>query len=87
MFQHSYISVCMYVINMGVKTISVNDEVYRTLKRVKRQDESFSDLIGRLLSSGGVSLKDYFGVLRDSDGLEGIEAHIKAIRSSAKVRQ
>ncbi len=71
---------------MGVKTISVNDEVYRTLKKVKRDDESFSDLIGRLLSSSGVSLKDYFGALKDSKCLDGIDEHVRAIRSSAKVR-
>lgn len=72
---------------MGIKTIAVNDEIYRTLKKIKRDDESFSDLIERLLSSGGVSLKGYFGVLRDSENLDGIEEHSRAIRSSAKVRR
>jgi predicted CopG family antitoxin len=71
---------------MGVKTISVNDEVYRTLKKVKKDDESFSELIERLLSTGGVSLKDYFGALKDSKCLDGIDEHVKSIRSSAKVR-
>jgi len=71
---------------MGIKTIAVNDEVYRTLRKVKKDDESFSDLIGRLLTTGGVSLKGYFGILKDSDCLEGIEEHSRAIRSSAKVR-
>ena len=71
---------------MGVKTISVNDEVYQTLKKVKKDDESFSELIERLLSTSGVSLKDYFGVLRDSKSLDGIEEHSKAVRSGAKVR-
>jgi predicted CopG family antitoxin len=71
---------------MGVKTISVNDEVYRTLRKVKKDDESFSELIGRLLATSGVSLKGYFGALKDSGSLDGIEAHSKSIRSSAKVR-
>jgi predicted CopG family antitoxin len=71
---------------MGVKTISVNDEVYRTLKKVKKADESFSELIERLLSTSGVSLKNYFGVLRDSKSLDGMEEHSKTIRSGAKVR-
>jgi predicted CopG family antitoxin len=71
---------------MGVKTIAVNDDVYRVLKKVKKEDESFSDLIERLLSSGGVSLKGYFGALKDSGCLDGMEEHSKAIRASAKVR-
>ncbi|MBM4248606.1 MAG: antitoxin [Euryarchaeota archaeon] len=71
---------------MGVKTISVNDEVYRTLAQVKRADESFSDLIRRLLSAKGASLKDYFGALKDSKCLDGIDEHVRAVRSSAKVR-
>jgi predicted CopG family antitoxin len=72
---------------MGVKTISVNDEVYRTLRKVKRDDESFSDLIARLLASNSTSLKDYFGVLRGSRALDGIEEHVKKIRGGAKVRE
>ena len=71
---------------MGVKPIAVNDEEYRVLRKVKKDDKSFSDLIETLLSSHGVSLKGYFGALKGSDCLEGIEEHTKAIRSSAKVR-
>ena len=77
----------MYVNNMGVKTISVNDEVYKILKKVKKDDESFSELIGRLVSARCVSLKDYFGVLGKSQNLDGIDAHSRALRASAKVRQ
>jgi len=33
---------------MGSKNISVREDVYRTLKREKRADESFSDVIERL---------------------------------------
>lgn len=33
---------------MGSKNISVREDVYRTLKREKRDDESFSDVIERL---------------------------------------
>jgi len=32
-----------------VKTITIRDEVYRRLVAVKRKDESFSELFGRLV--------------------------------------
>jgi predicted CopG family antitoxin len=34
---------------MGTKTISIRDDVYRLLKESKRENESFSDVIERLL--------------------------------------
>jgi predicted CopG family antitoxin len=77
----------MYINNMGVKTISVNDEVYNILKKVKKNDESFSELIGRLVSARCISLKDYFGILCKSENIDGIDAHSRALRASAKVRQ
>lgn len=33
---------------MGTRTISIKDEAYERLKRLKRQGESFTDLINRL---------------------------------------
>ena len=35
------------------KTITVRDEVYERLMRVRREGESFSDLLERLLAGGG----------------------------------
>ena len=34
------------------KTITIRDEVYRKLLKVKREDESFSDLFERLIEGG-----------------------------------
>ena len=36
---------------MSSKNISVRDDVYRALKNAKGEDESFSDVIDRLLAS------------------------------------
>lgn len=33
---------------MGTKTISIKDEAYERLKRLKREGESFTDLVNRL---------------------------------------
>ena len=37
----------MYVI-MGTKTIAVSDQVYERLRSLKREEESFTDLLDRL---------------------------------------
>lgn len=39
MFKHVFI---------GMKTVTIRDEVYRKLKAIKREDESFSELFERL---------------------------------------
>lgn len=36
------------------KNIALAEDVYRDLKRMKREDESFSDLIRRLMKTRGV---------------------------------
>ena len=38
---------------MGTKTIGIRDEVYETLKSMKREDESISDAIERLINKKG----------------------------------
>ncbi len=39
-----YMSICM-----GVRTIAVTDDVYERLRAIKRPDESFSELLKRLV--------------------------------------
>ena len=54
---------------MGSKNISVRDDVYRALKAAKGEDESFSDVIERLLASreGDHSLYGLVGLVDESD--------------------
>ncbi|MEK6808997.1 MAG: antitoxin VapB family protein [Nanoarchaeota archaeon] len=42
---------------MGTKTISIMDDVYELLVRNKRESESFSDELRRLLNNGGSILE------------------------------
>ncbi|WP_101294021.1 antitoxin VapB family protein [Halegenticoccus soli] len=62
---------------MGSKTISVKDETYRRLAREKREGESFSDVIDRLV---GANPGD--NPLRELVGLAD-EEEIKAIREAS----
>ena len=53
---------------MASKTISVDEEVYELLKRVKLPTESFSDVIARLCHSFSVERLQKW--LQESDGWE-----------------
>lgn len=53
----------MYMsIHMTSKNISITEEVYNKLLKIKRRDESFSELFLRLLKIQKVSLEQSFGV-------------------------
>jgi predicted CopG family antitoxin len=47
---------------MTSKTITITEEVYQLLKLLKKQNESFSELLRRLaLSVNGQKLENFFG--------------------------
>ena len=48
---------------MGTKTIGVKDEVYERLQARKRDDESFTDLMDRLLDDTTADWRAGFGSL------------------------
>ncbi len=55
---------------MGTKTIGVREDVYERLRARKRPDESFTDLVDRLLDETTVEWRDGFGTLPDADADE-----------------
>ncbi len=59
---------------MGAKTIGIQDDVYERLKARKREDESFTDLMTRLLDESTVDWRDGFGTLdtAEADKLERV---------------
>ncbi|HLC86427.1 MAG TPA: antitoxin VapB family protein [Candidatus Nanoarchaeia archaeon] len=46
-----------------VKTITVMDDAYEMLKRMKNKDESFSDVIRKCVSCRSTDLKKWLGIL------------------------
>ena len=82
----SYISVYAYTVIMETKTISIREEVYDVLKSLKRENESFSDVIGKLARKRKSDLREYFGVLKDSNVLTEIEEDTRKIRAAARQR-
>ena len=61
---------------MGTKTIGIRDDVYERLKTRKREDESFTDLMNRILDETTVDWCEGFGTLSagEADELEAIVA-------------
>ncbi len=71
---------------MATKTISIREEVYDILMSLKKENESFSDVIYKLTKKRKPNLRDYFGILKDSKAMPEIEEDIKKMRESARLR-
>ena len=68
--------------DMSSKNISVREEVYRNLKQAKDDDESFSDVIERLLATerGEHPLQRIVGVLDDEEAA-ALRDHVGEFRA------
>ena len=69
-----------------MKTITIRDDTYEKLVRLKRDGESFSDVIERLIEQKDFDISRYFGILKDSEVLERILKYSKDFRKSARLR-
>lgn len=68
---------------MGTRTISISDEAYGRLKAMKKEKESFTDVIKRL--TGRRSLLEIAGFLKEDEALE-MEKVIKEMRKKSRTR-
>jgi predicted CopG family antitoxin len=60
-----------------VKMVSLSNKAYSELKVAKNKDESFSDVILRLLESHTKDIKKFAGILKnDTEELDWIEERI-----------
>ncbi len=55
---------------MGTKTIGLREDVYERLKARKREDESFTDLVDRLIDETTVDWRETFGRLPEAEAAE-----------------
>ena len=70
---------------MARKNLAIREDVYRNLSEAKKEGESFSDVIEKLLEGGG-DLLPLWGVLSDSKHWAEIEASTREIRKGAVMR-
>lgn len=64
---------------MGTKTIGLRDDVYERLKARKREDESFTDLVNRLLDEEQTDWREGFGAL-NAEAAEELEQAVETSR-------
>jgi len=50
---------------MGTKTIGIREDVYERLKARKREGESFTDVVDRLIEDSTADWREGFGTLSD----------------------
>jgi len=67
------------------KNLAIREDVYRKLSEAKRQGDSFSDVIERILEKRG-SLLSLWGILADSRVIAQIEDETRKIRKRATIR-
>ena len=85
-FKTETLNTCAYThTQMGTKTISIMDDVYGLLVRNKKNEESFSVELRRILSKEKKDIMKFAGALADmSDEEENrIKKRIKQIKSDA----
>ena len=70
---------------MGSKTVSLKDETYRRLRREKRDDESFSDAIDRLLAEEDANpLRELIGL--PDDEIDSVRRRSEKFRADVNDR-
>jgi len=71
---------------MPAKNIAIKEEVYNKIAAIKRDDESFSDVIERLLERKP-RLSAFAGVLAGTQEMETMREDIKRVRSITVTRK
>lgn len=70
---------CTQTQSMGSKTIGIGEDVYDRLRARKREGESFTDLVNRLLEEATADWREGFGTL-PRDEAEDLERAAEASR-------
>jgi len=65
---------------MGTKTIGLREDAYERLKARKREDESFTDLVERLLDEATADWREGFGTL-EAEEMDDLEQAVERARA------
>jgi predicted CopG family antitoxin len=69
-----------------MKTITIRDETYHSLLELKEEQDSFSDVIDRLVSKKNRDIREYAGALKGSPVLGDLEEFTRNMRGSGQAR-
>lgn len=71
---------------MAIKSLTITEDAYETLKRLKYDEESFSEVILRIGKSNASLLDKYFGILKGTEkDAENWKKRIRAERARADI--
>ena len=77
--------ICTHIPELASKNLTVKEGVYRKLLEAKKGNESFSDVIERLLE-GKRDLMSFAGVLSDDKEFELVTNDIREVRKRTVLR-
>ncbi|MBI3334401.1 antitoxin VapB family protein [Candidatus Pacearchaeota archaeon] len=67
-----------------VKTITIREEAYNALKRLKKREQSFSEIIIEIAGEKRkIDICDFFGILKDSEAIEEARKNLKRYKAEA----
>lgn len=66
---------------MATKTINLSEDAYSRLKALKREGESFSDVVNRL--TGKHAMLDLVGILSDEEA-DDLREHVQELRERTR---
>ena len=69
-----------------MKTITIRDETHKALLRLKEEDDSFSDVIDRLIEEKTGDIRKFAGVLKDSKIIDSLMEFTRELRASGRPR-
>jgi len=69
-----------------VKVISLSDKAYSTLRGIKGDHDSFSDVVLKLASQKRGSIMEFAGVWRDNEELDPIFKSVEKARKNFRMR-
>lgn len=69
---------------MGTKTIGLREDVYERLKARKREGESFTDVVDRLIEETTVDWRETFGSLPAGEAAELERVAVRSRRATAR---
>lgn len=68
------------------RVISLSDEAYNELKKLKKEGESFSEVVIKITGREKKPLTDFFGKWPEPKELDMIEKELEKERKKAKMR-
>jgi predicted CopG family antitoxin len=80
-----FLIACTYMCMHMVRQVSLSEEAYDRLKKVKKNSESFSDVVLRIVKSPTGDLNRFFGAWKEEDYAR-VESKIFADRKRSHSR-